>query len=387
MQTPGNNLHDLRDQRFVMRRMERALLGGDMCAVPARPQALLAGSLVTILTLAGCVVLAFLWPQPDVGDARIVMGRQTGALYVRVGDTWHPVLNLASARLVAATDADPRPVRESDIGRMTRGPLLGIPGAPQLLGAALSDTSTWSVCDTAGAAPATTVLAAEITGDGPPAAGPARPDSGPILLRSGSQAETTAYLVHKGRRMVVNLDDPVMAGVLRWDGVPPRRVSAWLLNAIPEVSANPDLLDRTVPVGDTAALCVTWTRLPGGETGLIVSAGAGLPLPAGQAPVALAQADGDGPALDGVYLPPGRCAYLRAAAVAGPADGARYLVTGTGVRFTVGDDDAARSLGLPAVPASVPWPVLAGLPAGPQLSRQNALVARDVVDAGHTGPP
>ena len=59
------------------------------------------------------------------------MAQVSGALYVRVGDTWHPVLNLASARLVAGTDINPQPVRESEFTHVKRGPLLGIPGAPQ----------------------------------------------------------------------------------------------------------------------------------------------------------------------------------------------------------------------------------------------------------------
>ena len=78
-------------------------------------------------------IVELLRPQSGLGDARIVMGQVSGALYVRVGDTWHPVLNLASARLVAATDTNPQPVRESELARIKRGPLLGIPGAPQLL--------------------------------------------------------------------------------------------------------------------------------------------------------------------------------------------------------------------------------------------------------------
>lgn len=97
----------------------------------------------------------------------------------------------------------------------------------------------------------------------------------------------------------------------------------------------------------------------------------GLPLPAGQAPVSLSQADGRGPALDAVYLPPGRNAYVRA--------GARYLVTDTGVRFAIHDDDAAHDLGLRTDPIPVPWPMLAVLPSGPELSRANASVARGIV--------
>src|SRR5262249_54745544 len=109
----------------------------------------------------------------------------------------------------------------------------------------------------------------------------------------------------------------------------------------------------------------------------VLLVGRGLPVPAGQVPVTLSQSDGRGAALDAVYLPPGRSAYVRENA------GTRYLVTDTGVRFAVHDDDAAHDLGLhaPAVPA--PWQVLAMLPAGPELSRAHASIARDVV----AGPP
>ena len=47
------------------------------------------------------------------------------------------------------------------------------------------------------------------------------------------------------------------------------------------------------------------------------------------------------------------------------------------------DDDAAHDLGLQTEAVPVPWPMLAVLPSGPELSRANASVARDVV----AGPP
>ncbi|WP_038865917.1 type VII secretion protein EccB, partial [Mycobacterium avium] len=75
-----------------------------------------------------------------------------------------------------------------------------------------------------------------------------------------------------------------------------------------------------------------------------------------------------------VYLPTGRSAYVRAGANAGT----RYLITDTGVRFAVPDDDAAADLGL-GQPSPAPWPLLTLLPAGPELSRPNASVARDTV--------
>ena len=94
----------------------------------------MAGLALAVILLAGCVVLALLRPQPGLSTAPILMERQSGALYVRLGETLHPVLNLASARLIAKTNADPQPTVATALSRARRGPLLGIPGAPQFLG-------------------------------------------------------------------------------------------------------------------------------------------------------------------------------------------------------------------------------------------------------------
>jgi hypothetical protein len=130
--------------------------------------------------------------------------------------------------------------------------------------------------------------------------------------------------------------------------------------------------------GDGNIWCAAFKAAPSGESDITFLAGNGLPVPAGQVPVTLSQADGRGPALDAVYLPPGRSANVRGNGRAGT----RYLVTDTGVRFAIHNDDAAHDLGL-AAPIPAPWPVLEALPSGPELSRQNASVARDFV----AGPP
>jgi hypothetical protein len=121
-------------------------------------------------------------------------------------------------------------------------------------------------------------------------------------------------------------------------------------------------------------LCVTWEPAPSGDAGIAFLAGNGLPVRAGQQPVTLSRADGSGPALDAVYLPLGRSAYVRSNGRVGTG----YLVTDTGVRFAIHDDDAAHDLGLPA-PIPAPWPVVVALPSGPELSRKNASVARETV--------
>jgi len=343
--------------RYLARRLERALRCGQPAGGPAPGRAGLGlGCLLSVLVTAGAVVWAVVRPQPDLGDAPIVLDRASGALYVRVGETMHPVFNLASARLIAG-DTDPRAVSGSAIGRARRGPPLGIPGAPGVLGTALAPTATWSVCDDPDG---TTLLA----GADPPAVIDAG-EAVPVRSASGS-----GYLLLRGRRIPVDPTDPALESSV------PHQVSQNLLNALPE--APPTGPDVRVAMLPAAATTVCAHRRADDAAGVTLSVGVGLPLPADAAPTVLAQADGTGPALDAVYLPPGHSAYVRA--------GADYLIDQSGVRFTVGDDAAARSLGLPATPAVVPWPLLAGLPAGPRLSREQALQVHDVVAAPPAGP-
>jgi type VII secretion protein EccB len=468
---PTSRLH-VSGYRFLRRRMVCALLGRDIRTADeplhAEGFALLTGSMLAAAAVAGCAIFGTLQPQPTLGDAPIVLAEDSGALYVRVGDVWHPVLNLASARLVAGSAVGPHLVRESAIGRAKRGPLLGIPGAPQHLGEPLpAAETTWTVCDSGGSGALTTTAIV-----GTAAAPPVDRLGAEQTVLATVAANSPVYLLYHGQRAVVDLADPVVTRALRLEDRRARRVSRTLLNAVPEappitvpriagdrrssavpefpvgsvlrvvradrddyyavlpdgvqrvgqVAADlirlsdsrgargitavaPDVIGgsrtvNTLPVAtfpdrpsaplndDDATLCATWSP---GHSGADTSfwVGQGLPLPADDVPVALAQADNDGPALDAVYLPAGRNAYVRSAGLAGddtPA-AARYLVTDGGVRFGIHDDEAARALGLPAVAAVAPWPVLAALPQGPELSRQSASVPRDTVAAGFRTDP
>jgi type VII secretion protein EccB len=445
--------------RFTRRRIECALLGRDLRSVnePIRApaQSLMTGLALAVVALAGCLVLAFLRPQPALVAAPILMDKQSGALYVRVGDTLHPVLNLASARLIAKTNVDPQAVAASALSRSRRGPLLGIAGAPQSLATPLRENELrWTVCDSRDGA---TVLVGRDQGTQSHVL--ARDQT--LLVRPTPGGAT--YLLYGGRRAVVNLADPAVERALGSEGQAPRTVSPLLLNVIPEappltapripgvggpaslpgfpvgsvlrvtrargdefyvvltdgvqrvgqlaadlvrftnsqgtrtaISVAPDVI-RSAPAvtrlpvsgfpdqaktprltGD-ASLCAAWTHVPSGDVDISFSVG-GLPLPDGQGPVSLTQADGTGPAVDAVYLPPGRSAYVRATGLSGGnvAAGTRYLISDTGVRYAVHDDEAARDLGMPDAMIAAPWPVLASLPAGPELSRANASVAQDV---------
>ncbi|OBK52451.1 type VII secretion protein EccB [Mycobacterium kubicae] len=458
MSRQGTTWLQISARRFLLRRLEAALLGRDLASV-GRPHAvgLTLGCLVAAVAVAGCAALAVLHPRPGLGDARIVMSRESGALYVRVGETWHPVLNLASARLIAATSANPTPVHDSDLSHTKRGPLLGIPGAPaDLAGPLPASESVWTVCD--GEAPGvTTVLVGRVAVRG---LGAERA----VLVAPVSGAP--AYLLYRGQRAVVDLADRAAVRALRLEGRKPRLVSQALLNSVPEappitgphvggaavrtasgipgfavgtvlritrvqgeefyvvlaagvqrigqVTADllrfgdsrgsadvtvvaPDAIraapvvnelpvstfpDRAPEVPDAAAVCATWAPRGHGPAEVVISVGSGPPFPAGQDPVTLSQADGRGPALDSFHLPPGRSVYVAARNLSGEGTGSRYLVTDTGARFAVHDDEAAHDLGLPAAASAAPWPMLATLPSGPELSREKASVARDIVAAG-----
>jgi type VII secretion protein EccB len=237
--------------RFLVRRMEHALLRGDIRMVqPMRGHllALIAGCVFAVVVVAACAILAFLRPHAGLGDAAIVMSRDSGALYVRVGDTLHPVTNLASARLATGSTARPEIVDAADIDEAKRGPMLGIPGAPTVIGKPLTrGESAWTVCDDT----ATTLIA------GSPDAMALNARQPGVLVTARSESAATTYLLYDGRRAEVDLRNPAVVWALRLDGIKPRPVSRTLLDAVPEAPpiAPPHVPDAGSP-GAVAGLRV-----------------------------------------------------------------------------------------------------------------------------------
>jgi type VII secretion protein EccB len=444
-------------RRYLNRRLERALLRGDPTPLLDSAWApwfsVTVGGGLAVLGVLGCAAISLIRPAGQLGDDPIVMDSKTGALYVRVDDIVHPVLNLTSARLIAHTGAEPRPVAAAALRATKRGALLGIPGAPVAIGAPLpAEDSAWTVCDGA----RTTVIA------GPIIAGHGGLAADEPMLVAGPTG--TVYLLYDGHRAALSPTDPAVSRALRIDGIEPRVVSAAFLNTIPEtapitapripgvggpapaalagfhvgdvvrveraegtdhyvvldggvqrigvvaadlirfggadsstaipavaaatISAIPTLgvlpvdtfPDRPVAPRHQNAevLCAAWAA------GVVMlAAGDHPPVPAGQRPVVLAQADDAGPAVDQVYVPPGRSVYVR------PEGGASLtgaVVVDTGVRYPVADAEATRVLALPERASPAPWGLLSALPAGPVLSRDGALVARDVVSERTSQP-
>lgn len=453
----ATNRLQISGHRFLTRRLSHALVRGDarMLDDPLRAQSLslIVGCVLAAIAIAACVILAFLSPRGALGTAPIVLVRDSGALYVRIGDTVHPVLNLASARLIAGTAATPELVSASAVDDAKKSALVGIPGAPNI-SATLAE-SAWTVCEDASST--TTVLVGAADGD--------LDSRRNALVVAGAEGAAATYLLYDGVRAKVDLRNPAVVHALRLDGVEPRVVSRALLDAVPEVpelavpaiedagtpgpaalhgfsvgtvlrmsqadsteyyvvlgdgvqrigAVAADLIRLTyaagtremptvepgvigtvpvvddLPVGrfpdrggvaDEPVLCTRWmwsSTADSAETAVLV----GDSLPADSA-ATLAQADGAGIQIDRAHLPRGRAAYVRATGVtgAGARTGALYYVDGSGVVFGVHDEDAAKRLGLTAAPVPAPWPVLAKLPRGPELSVAAASIVRDSL-----GPP
>jgi type VII secretion protein EccB len=117
---------------------------------PARRQtlAVVASVSASLVICLGALLYSFISPSGQINESPIISDKDSGALYVRVGDRIYPALNLASARLITGRPDNPHPVRSAQIANLPHGPLVGIPGAPSEFGARTPQTSSWMVCDT-----------------------------------------------------------------------------------------------------------------------------------------------------------------------------------------------------------------------------------------------
>src|ERR1700739_2231707 len=100
-----------------------------------------------VISLGG-LLYSFITPSGTINESPIIADRDSGALYVRVGDKLYPALNLASARLITGRPDNPHMARSSQIPKLPRGPMVGIPGAPSNFGPTTRSSSSWLVCDT-----------------------------------------------------------------------------------------------------------------------------------------------------------------------------------------------------------------------------------------------
>jgi type VII secretion protein EccB len=259
--------------QFLARRTAMALTRWRvrMEVEPGRRQnlAVVASVSAALVICLGALLYSFISPSGQINESPIIADRDSGALYVRVGDKLYPALNLASARLITGRPDNPHLVRGSQIASLPRGPLVGIPGAPSNFSPKSPPASSWLVCDTvatstgAGAPSGVTVTVIDGT-----------PDlSGHRRVLTGSDAVVLGYggdawVIREGRRSRI---DAMNRSVLLPLGLTPEQVSMAkpmsraLFDALP---VGPEL---TVPEIPNAGNPATFTGAPGPVGTVIVT--------------------------------------------------------------------------------------------------------------------
>ncbi len=236
--------HQVSGWRFVMRRIASGVALHDtrMLVEPLRSQsrAVLMGAVLLVAGLAGCFVLTLIRPNSAAHNDPVLADRSTSALYVRVGDQLHPVLNLTSARLIVGRPVNPTPVRPAVLDEFPRGNLLGIPGAPERTVQSTSVDAHWTVCDAAsGTASGVTLIAGPLDSSGSRAE-TLQPDHA-VLVDNGAGA----WLLWDGKRSRIDLSDRAVTAALGVDAAArPRQIATGLFNAIPEA---PPLTAPAIP--------------------------------------------------------------------------------------------------------------------------------------------
>ncbi|MFD5869237.1 type VII secretion protein EccB [Corynebacterium sp. NPDC060344] len=417
--------------RFLVRRVEHALVRADarMLHDPLRTRgrAVAAGAALLVLVLAGTVIMGLIRPRDGAADGDLVLVRDTGALHVRIDDRIHPVANLASARLVLGQPVEPVRVGPGALDDVVAGHPVGIPGAPAIAAAEPPGApAAVGVCENAEPALHEPIAVRETvarTGALPADDGVA------ALLHDGDRL----WLVHGGRRALIDASDPTVARALGLAAAPVRPAGPALLGALPEIApvAVPELPGAGEPAPWPAPFDRVGRVVEVAERRVVVLADGAVDVPPVVAevfaarfgtavatepdlaavPVAAAPDASSLPAditgwapADGWLCvdaderatvvtvgkqPSGVVPYPQAdgagPAMDGFAGGAPgtvavdtgagvHLVTPEGTRHQVEDRRTLAALGYPsAVP--VPWRVLSSLREGPELTRAAALAA------------
>ncbi|SDP39682.1 type VII secretion protein EccB [Actinacidiphila guanduensis] len=198
-----------------------------------------------VLGLVGVMVVGiygFVVPGGNTAwrkDGAFVLAEDSGARYLYVEGELHPVLNEASARLVAGDSMKLEAVKSASLRGAPVGAPVGIVGAPDALprpGAL--ERRGWTTCvlpPTTAGGPSRVVLRV-----GLPVAGPGPSDAQGVLVQTPDGA---LWLLWQGRRLAVG-SRHAEARALGYTALTPVPVSEDFLDAVP---AGPDLATPEVP--------------------------------------------------------------------------------------------------------------------------------------------
>ncbi len=236
--------------RFGVRRLESAVSDGDALLRGDRVRrrlniSIIVSFIIAALVLGGFAVYGFINPAPTIGNASVVIDSDTGGVFVSRDGRLYPAMNLSSALLAAGrgqsgnTAPTTTTVDTGTIGHEPRGPLLGIPGAPDILPSESNLVrSKWTVCDATttnsalppGSPP--TLRTTAIIGDREPPRFSLGTTGAMLVSADGG---TTTYLVWNGTRAKIDLSDrSIRLALSLGTDVKARPISTALLNLIPQ---------------------------------------------------------------------------------------------------------------------------------------------------------
>jgi type VII secretion protein EccB len=222
--------------------------------------AVFAGVMIAVLVAAGFGVYGLLTKVGSGNwkvDGAVVVEKESGATYVYDQGTLYPTINYTSA-LLAAGKPTPQLFKASakSLGGVPRGPLIGIPGAPNSLPSGKNTVGApWTLCSLIVSPSRRTVL---IAGSGP--AGAQQLAGGPKgqgLIVSGPGG---TFLLWDGRKYHLKDANGVISAL--YPSVSPAEVGAAWLNGLP---TGQEIAAPTVPDPGTPS-----QRLPGHKVGDLV---------------------------------------------------------------------------------------------------------------------
>jgi type VII secretion protein EccB len=240
--------------RYGLRRLEAALVRGDPVPlheqIRAQRRATLAGVLLGLLGLCAVAVYAAVVPRPDWRAQAVVMGSESGAMYVVAHrpDRLIPVSNLVAARLelaalraAGASDVEPGaarpvPVPDEALAGAPRTPAAAVAGA-QAVAPGGTVPPRWAVCDEVG--PGGRAGTSTVIGGAVPMA-PLPPGEGVLLV----DPDGLSWLLVDGRRHRIDVEDERLLAAFGLARAVPRAVSGALLAVLP---GGPALVTPTVP--------------------------------------------------------------------------------------------------------------------------------------------
>ncbi|MFG2905172.1 type VII secretion protein EccB [Kitasatospora sp. NPDC048286] len=277
------------------------------------------------------------WKKPGT----LVVVEESGARYLYAGGQLRPVLNQASARLLAGDQFRSVTVSSASLDGVARGAVVGLVGAPDGLPSDrdLGQGADWSACAVQAGGPTGGPTGGQTGGQAAPGARAVPQLSLAIGLRQGGRPlgdeqavllagpDGVPQLVWRGRRLRVDTGNGGLRA-LGYGGATPYPVTAGFLDTLP---VGPDLRAPELPGRGTAgpALAGRTTRIgqlftgPGGERYLL--AGDGL-VPLAETLFQLVQGDpriqqeayGGAPVTPGPVGPADLAAHLAPAPAAAP---------------------------------------------------------------------